>query len=495
MPVVFDLDRGVDADGQLDAFRLPVGAVDHQRRLLPRREAVGQARHVERLAAVQPERGDAGPVPELARHDAHEDQVAAVNPLETLRDDRPHAQQPRALGRPVARTAGAVLLSGQDDQRYAVGLVLHGRVVDVHPFARGAVSVRGVILRDPALHPGHHQVLDAHVGERSALHDSVVAAPRAVAVEVFHLDAVLPQVAARGRVRLDRTGRADVVGGDGIAQQGQRTRAADVVDRVGRRAERGKERRLLDVGRSGVPRVGRARRARHVVPERVLRLEVGIQAAIIRGVGGACQQLLYGLRTRPQVAQIDVVAVAVASHRLAGQVDVHPSGERERHDQRRTHQKVGTDVLVDAGLEVPVAAQHAGGHDAVAGHGLLDGRVERAGVADAGRAAVADGLEPQSVEGGLQAGLLQIFGHHARTRSERRLDARTHGQAAFDRGFGDHARGQHHARIGGVRARRNGGDQHVAVPDFLAALISYGVPPVEGGFFYGEPALGNRLGE
>ena len=46
------------------------------------------------------------------------------------RDDGAHAEQPRALRRPVARRAGAVFLAGEDDQRHALGAVAHRRVVD-----------------------------------------------------------------------------------------------------------------------------------------------------------------------------------------------------------------------------------------------------------------------------------------------------------------------------------------------------------------------------
>ena len=92
-------------------------------------------------------------------------------------------RQVRALGRPVARGAGAVFLAGEDDERNALALVAHGGVVDEHPLARGLVDgvaaldhVAGIVL--------HHLVLDADVGEGAAHHDLVVAAPRAVLVEI-----------------------------------------------------------------------------------------------------------------------------------------------------------------------------------------------------------------------------------------------------------------------------------------------------------------------
>ena len=57
----------------------------------------------------------------------------------------------RALGGPVAAAAGAVLRAGQDDQRHAFGLVLHGRVVDASSARRRAGGAsRRLRCRGPA---------------------------------------------------------------------------------------------------------------------------------------------------------------------------------------------------------------------------------------------------------------------------------------------------------------------------------------------------------
>ena len=74
------------------------------------------------------------------------------------------------------------------------------------------------------------QVAQADVGEGAAHHDLVVAAPRAVGVEVRGLDAVLLEVASGRAVALDRPGRGDVVGGDRVAEQREHARAGDVGD-------------------------------------------------------------------------------------------------------------------------------------------------------------------------------------------------------------------------------------------------------------------------
>ncbi len=97
----------------------------------------------------------------------------------------PFAAQSRELPVPV-------FLAGNHDQRHALRLILHRRVVDAHALAVGLMN------RDAAFDARHHQVLDAHVGERAAHHHFMIAAPRAVAVEVRDVDALLLQINAGG---------------------------------------------------------------------------------------------------------------------------------------------------------------------------------------------------------------------------------------------------------------------------------------------------------
>ena len=58
----------------------------------------------------------------------------------------------------------------------------------------------------------------------------MIAAARAVGVEVGGLDAVVGEVFAGGAVELDGAGGRDVVGGDGVAEDGEDARVGDVVD-------------------------------------------------------------------------------------------------------------------------------------------------------------------------------------------------------------------------------------------------------------------------
>ena len=123
----------------------------------------------------------------LQRQHAHADQVRAVDPLVGLGDDGPDAEQRRALGRPVARRAGAVLLAGQDDQRGARPRRSAARRRRSTSTSPPAVKSPG----DAALGAGRQLVAQPDVGERAADHHLVVAAAGAVGVEVPALDAVL----------------------------------------------------------------------------------------------------------------------------------------------------------------------------------------------------------------------------------------------------------------------------------------------------------------
>ena len=133
----------------------------------------------------------------------------------------------RALRRPVARRAAAVHLAGHHHERHFRSLVVHGRVEQRAHLAGGEVA------RPAALLPLGQLVLQLHVGEGAAHHHLVVAAARAVGVEVGRSHAALLQVAGRGRVGGNGTRRRDVVGGDEVAQQRQRASGLNGLRRGG----------------------------------------------------------------------------------------------------------------------------------------------------------------------------------------------------------------------------------------------------------------------
>src|SRR5689334_6530752 len=102
-----------------------------------------------------------------------------MDALERFGDDRTHAEQGRAFRGPVARGAGAVLLAGDDDERRPAGDELH----------RDVVNRPGLAARfggsPPTLLATGQLVAEPNVGERAAHHHFMIAAARAVGVEVL----------------------------------------------------------------------------------------------------------------------------------------------------------------------------------------------------------------------------------------------------------------------------------------------------------------------
>ena len=199
-PVVLDVDRPVEPG---DRRETSLGAVirgrGHGHGLL-RGRSVLEAADGQPLAPGQAERRGRVAGRELERQDAHPDEVRAVDPFVALGQDHPHAEQRRSLGRPVARRPGAVLAAGDDRGPDPFVGVAHRRVEDEPFLAVGQVD------RVRAFLPLDQPVAQADVGERAADHHLVMAAPRAVRVELERRDPVLLEPLA-GRRRRGRSSR------------------------------------------------------------------------------------------------------------------------------------------------------------------------------------------------------------------------------------------------------------------------------------------------
>mmetsp|Transcript_26275 Transcript_26275/g.62209 ORF Transcript_26275/g.62209 Transcript_26275/m.62209 type:complete len:395 (+) Transcript_26275:4406-5590(+) len=333
---------------------LAVLVANAQRQDGPRRAL---ADDVEGLAAVETQRQPIGTGLELQRQHAHADQVAAVDALEALGHDGLDAQQLRALGGPVAARPGAVLLAGEDHGGRALGDIGHCGVVDRRLLA--------VLQREAAFHPRavlagrQHQVLDPHIGKGAAHHHIVIAAARAIGVEVGLEDAVLGQELAGRRGLLEGAGRADVVGSDRVAEQRHDAGALDAgFQRLGFHREAFEERRLGDVGALW-PVVDLALDALDCIPQPAGLLRDLVVVGLERLRVHRMLHQLVDLVTRwPDVAEVDRLALLAGAHRLGHQVARHIAGNRVGDDQRRAGQEVGLQIGMDARLEIAVARQH-----------------------------------------------------------------------------------------------------------------------------------------
>ena len=202
-----------------------------------------------------------------------------MDALEALRDHRAHAQQDRALGRPVARRAGAVFLAGEDHQRRAV-------VLDRPSPRRRSPSARrsGHVVKPPST-PGDHLVLDADIGEGAAHHHFVIAAARAVGVEVARRHLPLAQILA-GRRTAALIEPAGEMWSVVIESPEQRQHAwpLDVGDRRRRHRHALEIGRVLHIGRAGVPLIGLAAVDGDALPVLVALEHVGVARAEHFGV-------------------------------------------------------------------------------------------------------------------------------------------------------------------------------------------------------------------
>ena len=116
-----------------------------------------------------------------------------------------------------------------------------------------------------------------------------------------------------------------------------------------------------------------------------------------------------------------------------------------------------------AGLEVAVAGKYGGRHQVVARNGLLHGLRQRAGIADACGASIADDLEPKLVQIGLESGGMQVVLHDPGTGGQRGFHRGRNMEPALDGLLGQKPGTEHDAWVACVRAAGDRGDDHTAV--------------------------------
>ena len=394
---------------------------------------------------------------ELQRQNTHVHQVAAMDALERLGNHRLHAQQERPLRRPVARGSGSVLLTRDHQQRHPDLPVLFGGVVDRHQLAARLQD------RPSAFGSWGNLIPQPGVGKRAAHHHLVVAAPRAVRVEIGRLHAMLDQVLARGAVGLDRSGRRDVIRRDAVAEERQHAARPSIPP-----ASAASSSCLRGTSACGCtwnlrPRVLVALGHRQLLPVLVALEDVAIAVPEHLGVDGALHRLLQLLLGRPDVFQKHGLAGLILAERLRREIFRNPSGECVRHHERRRREIVGAHVLLNASLEVAVAAEHRADDQALFANDGRDFVRQRTAVADAGRAAVPDQIESELIEIRREPGGVEVFRDDFRTRRQTALDPRFPRQSAFDGLLGDEARTDHHARIRSIRAARDRGNNDRAM--------------------------------
>src|SRR5699024_2720366 len=233
-------------------------------------------------------------------------------------------------------------------------------------------------------------------------------------------------------------------------------------------------RRLADVGGVVLPLEDVAGGGGQRTPTVVTGEHVGVGALVhVRG-DRVVHDLLDLLGGGPDVGQVDGLAVLAGTQRFGGDVHVHRPGQGIGDHQRWRGQVVHLHVRVDPALEVPVTGQDRGDRQVVVVHGLGDRRQQRAGVADAGGAAVADQVEAQLVQVRGQAGTFVVVGDDLGPGGQGSLDPRLAVQALFHRLLGQQGRTQHDRGVGGVGAGGDRGDHHGPVVDLGLGAVGQG---------------------
>ncbi len=305
-----------------------------------------------------------------------------------------------------------------------------------------------------------------------------------VGVEVLLRQAHFRQVLAGGRVRQDGVGRRQVVGGDVVRQDRQRPHALERA-LAGQRAF--PVRGATDVGGHRAPVVQRAFRLLHAAQVEHRDVDLLELLGLHRGGDDGVDLLV----ARPQVLQRDRVALGIGAQRVLLDVEAHGTGDGIGHHQRRRGEEGLLCVGVDAPVEVAVAREHGGGVQVTVDDLLLDHRVQRAGHAVTGGAGVGDDAEAELLQLRQQAGFLQVQLGDLGTRREGGLHP---GLAHQTEGIGllrHQAGGDHVARVGGVGATGDGGDDHRAIGH--QALRLFVTTGLQLGLV-GDAALGQRRG-
>jgi len=195
--------------------------------------------------------------------------------------------------------------------------------------------------------------------------------------------------------------------------------------------------------------------------------DLAVRLFEVRGLHGRPDRLLDLLRRRPDVLEEDGRAAPVRAERLVREVPVHLARERVRDDERRRGEVVHLDQRVDAPLEVAVAREDARDDEVARAHGLGHRLGQRARVADARRAAVADEVEAEGLEVGHEPRVLQVIRDDLRAGREGRLHPRFRGEPTLDRLLREEAGAEHDGRVGRVRARRDRGEDDRALRELV----------------------------
>ena len=243
-----------------------------------------------------------------------------------------------------------------------------------------------------------------------------------------------------------------MVSGDLVAEHRQYACIDNIDDWLGLLLHAFEIGRILNVGRAHVPAIGFAFHGFDLAPVGVALEHVGVAFLEDRRGHELLHQRVDLFGGRPDVLQVNRLAVLAIAERFDREILGHRSGQRIGHHQRRRREVIGLHVRADAAFEIAVTRQHGGGNDAVVVNRSRNLFRQRAGIADAGRASKAHQIEADLVEIELQTGVGEILRDHLTARCQRGLHPRLCGEAFGGGVTRQQSRPDQHARIGSVGA-------------------------------------------
>jgi hypothetical protein len=144
----------------------------------------------------------------------------------------------------------------------------------------------------------------------------------AVGIEVDGLHPLFHQILGGGTGFGNIAGRGDVIGGHRISEHRQRTRALDVGDRGRRHGDAIEVGRILHIGGFSVPGINLARRSFDGTPVRIAQEHVGVALLEHRRIHGGRHRGRHVRGARPDILEIDRLAVAADAQGFSGDIDV-----------------------------------------------------------------------------------------------------------------------------------------------------------------------------
>src|SRR5699024_1130114 len=129
------------------------------------------------------------------------------------------------------------------------------------------------------------------------------------------------------------------------------------------------------------------------------------------GINGSIDDLLNFGGVWPNITEKYIVAFAILAQWFVFEVEIHGASQGIGNNQRRRRQVVHLYIWVNATLKVAVTRKNRGYCQIVIVNSLRDFWCQRAGVTDAGRAAVTDNRKTKFFQVWDKTGFLVVLSH------------------------------------------------------------------------------------